>query len=316
MPNQQIEINSLRLIAYQLLESENKSSLSAKIVTWLLILLIISNVTIAIISSDSDYFLSYKYAFVLFEAISLTIFCFEYLIRVWCCVEDPKYQDKTKLKARINYIFTPMALIDLIAILPFVIALFFSIDLRTLRLIRVLRLLKLTHYFKGFDIFICVITKELKNIIAVMIVMLFFIIIAASIIYSVEGKIQPETFGSIFKSFWWAVVTMTTVGYGDAIPITTLGKILSTLIMLVGVVFVALPAGMLAARFGEELRGRKAQLDINIKDALTNGYIDGDDLKTLQQLAEKLEIEPEDLQQSITLLKEGHHKKTCPHCGK
>ncbi|MDO6489527.1 ion transporter [Colwellia sp. 4_MG-2023] len=308
--------NILRVKTYQLLESETKSGITAKLVTWLLIILIISNVAAAITSSDSDYYLLYKHAFILFETISLSIFCFEYLLRVWCCVEAEEYQTVTNLKARINYIFTPMALIDLIAILPFIIALFFSLDLRTLRLIRVLRLLKLTHYFKGFDIFITVITKELKNIIAVMIVMLFFIIIAASLIYSIEGKVQPETFGSIFESFWWAVVTMTTVGYGDAVPITTLGKVISTLIMLVGVVFVALPAGMLAARFGEELRRRKERLDANIKGALTHGYIDNDDFKTLQSLAEKLEIEPEDLQRSITMLKEKHHENKCPHCGK
>jgi voltage-gated potassium channel len=316
MTNSQSKEDSLRVKTYQLLESETKTGITAKIVTWLLIILIISNVIAAIMSSDLDTYLVHKHSFILFETISLIIFCFEYLLRVWCCVEADKYQDISVIKARINYIFTPMALIDLIAILPFIIAFFFSVDLRTLRLIRVLRLLKLTHYFKGFDIFISVITKELKNIIAVMVVMLFFIIIAASLIYSIEGRIQPESFGSIFKSFWWAVVTMTTVGYGDSVPITTFGKIISTFIMLVGVVFVALPAGMLAARFGEELRRRKERLNVNIKGALTDGYIDSDDYQTLQALAEQLEIEPEDLQRSIELLKEGQHQKKCPHCGR
>jgi voltage-gated potassium channel len=316
MSNPQIEKNRLRVKTYQLLESETKSNITEKIVTWLLILLIVSNVAAAIMSSDSDTYKLHKNTFILFESISLTVFCFEYLLRVWCCVENEKYQDISNLQARIKYIFTPMALIDLIAILPFVIALFLAIDLRTLRLIRVLRLLKLTHYFKGFDIFVSVINKELKNIIAVMVVMLFFIIIAASLIYSIEGRVQPESFGSIFKSFWWAVVTMTTVGYGDTVPITTLGKIISTFIMLIGVVFVALPAGMLAARFGEELRGRKERLDTNIRGALIDGYIDKKDFQTLQVLAEQLEIEPEELKRRIALLKEGHHDKKCPHCGK
>jgi voltage-gated potassium channel len=316
MPNSQLEKNNLRVKTYQLLESETKQGLTAKIVNWLLILLIVSNVTAAIVSSDQNYFVLYKQTFILFEKISLTIFSVEYLLRVWCCIEDIKYQNTPKLKARINYIFTPMALIDLIAILPFMIAMFFSVDLRALRLIRMLRLLKLTHYFRGFNLFITVIVKELKSIVAVMLVMLFFVIIAASLIYSIEGKVQPEAFGSIFKSFWWAIVTMTTVGYGDTIPITTLGKVISSFIMLIGVVFVALPAGMLAARFGEEIRERKEQLDTNIKSALTDGYINNEDLHALKILAEKLEIEPDELKESIALLKQGHQKTKCPHCGK
>jgi len=316
MSNQQSEISSLRVKTYQLLESETKSSITAKVVTWLLIILIISNVAATIAASEPDYFISYKNAFILFESISLTIFCFEYLLRVWCCVEAKEYQGLTNFKSRVKYIFTPMALIDLIAVLPFLIAMFFSIDLRTLRLIRVLRLLKLTHYFKGFNIFITVIAKESKSITAAMMVMVFLIIIAASLMHSIEGAVQPEFFGSIIQSFWWAVVTMTTVGYGDVVPVTTMGKIISTFIMLIGVGLVALPAGMLAARFGEELRERKDNLDAHIKGALMDGYIDIEEFQALETLAEKLEIEPEELQRSITLLKQSHHGEKCPYCGK
>lgn len=316
MPDQPDRISHLRKRTYQLLESETGSSVTAKIITWFLILLIMTNVTAAIISSEHDHYVQYKNAFIIFEIISLSLFCFEYLLRVWCCVEGDKYKDLTKFKARGKYMLTPMALIDLIAVLPFLIAMFFSIDLRTLRLIRILRFLKLTHYFKGFNIFITVIVKESKSIAATMMVMVFFIIIAASLMHSIEGKIQPDSFGSIIQSLWWAVVTMTTVGYGDVVPITTVGKIISTFIILIGVVLVALPAAMLAARFSEELRERKEDLDIHIKGVLAGGYIDSEEYQILERLADKLEIEPEELQRSITLLKQGHHDEICPHCGK
>ncbi|PCH95237.1 MAG: hypothetical protein COB83_09205 [Gammaproteobacteria bacterium] len=316
MSNQQNIINNLRAKTYQLLESETGSSVTAKIITWLLILLIISNVVAVILASEQAYFLPYKNAFILFELISLSLFCIEYLLRVWGCVEAKKYQELSKFDARFKYVLTPLAVIDLIAVLPFIIAMFFAIDLRTLRLIRVLRLLKLTHYFKGFNIFITVIAKEAKSITAAMMVMVFLIIIAASLMHSVEGDVQPEVFGSIIHSFWWAVVTMTTVGYGDVVPTTTTGKIISTFIMLIGVGLVALPAGMLAARFGEELRERRKKLDVHIKNALSNGYIDSEQYQSLEQLAETLEIEPNDLHKSITLLKQGHHGSKCPHCGK
>ena len=310
------KMNNIRAKTYRILESETSSNVTAKFITLLLILLIISNVAAAIVASEKAIYLLYKDAFIAFELISLSLFSFEYLLRVWCCVESTEYQSLSKSNARLKYIFTPVALIDLITVLPFIIAMFFAIDLRTLRLIRVLRLLKLTHYFKGFNIFITVIIKESKSIVAAVMVMIFLIIIAASLMHSIEGTTQPEAFGSIINSFWWAVVTMTTVGYGDVVPVTTAGKVISTFIMLIGVGLVALPAAMLAARFSEELRERKEDLDVHIKGALTKGYIDINEHQALEKLAEKLEIEPEELQRSIAQLKECHHGEKCPHCGK
>lgn len=307
---------SIRIKTYQLLESETSKNFTAKAINVFLIVLIISNVIAAIFESEASYHNAYHQELALFEFISLSLFCIEYLLRVWCCIENPMYQNVSPLKARTNYVFTPMAIIDLIAILPFIIALFFAIDLRTLRLLRVLRLLKLTHYFKGFNIFINVISKELKSISAAMMVMIFLIVIAASLMHAVEGKVQPEVFGSIIESIWWAVVTMTTVGYGDVVPITGIGKIISTFIMLIGVGLVALPAAMLAARFGEELRERKKRLDTNIKSALNDGFIAQEEYQALEILADKLEIEPDELQRSIHMLKQGQHSKKCPHCGK
>jgi voltage-gated potassium channel len=307
---------SYRATAYQLLEGHSKISIVAKSINIFLIILIISNVIAAIFESESNYHEQYSVEFALFEFISLSIFCAEYFLRLWCCVETKEYAHLPPSKARIKYIFSPIALIDLIAILPFIIAMFFSIDLRSLRLIRVLRLLKLTHYFKGFNIFISVIAKELKSITAAMMVMIFLIVIAASLMHAIEGKIQPETFGSILRSLWWSVVTMTTVGYGDVVPVTPIGKVIATVIMLIGVGLVALPAGMLAARFGEELRERKDNLDSKIKVALTNGYIAIEEYQELARLADKLEIDPEDFQRSIAQLKQVNHHDKCPHCGK
>lgn len=189
LPNKLTSRESIRTKTYRLLESETSKNFTTKAINLFLIVLIISNVIAAIFESEAIYHDIYHQEFALFEFISLSLFCVEYLLRVWCCIENPKYRNISTLKARTNYIFTPMALIDLIAILPFIIALFFAIDLRTLRLLRVLRLLKLTHYFKGFNIFINVITKELKSITAAMMVMIFLIVIAASLMHSVEGKI-------------------------------------------------------------------------------------------------------------------------------
>ena len=109
---------------------------------------------------------------------------------------------------------------------------------------------------------------------------------------------------------------MTTVGYGDVVPVTPIGKVIATIIMLIGVGLVALPAGMLAARFGEELRERKDNLDSKIKIALTDGYIDQEQYQELAKLADRLEIDPDDFKRSIAQLKHGNHHEKCPHCGK
>lgn len=316
-------VNTLRARTYQLLEGDFTQGLASKVINIFLIALIVSNVAAAIVASDAYYYKRYFQEFALFERISVVIFCIEYLLRMWCNVEAQAYKDIPAIKARLKYFFTPIALIDLIAILPFLISMFINIDLRSLRLLRVLRLLKLNHYFKGFDIFISVIIKELKSMAAALMVMIFLIIIAASLMHAIEGKVQPEAFGSILSSLWWSVVTMTTVGYGDVIPITVMGKIIAAFIMLVGVGLVALPAGMLAARFGEELRERKNSLNAHIEDALGDGYIDQKEYQALANLAKQLDIDPDEFQRSINMLKQDHHRQKserqqekCPHCGK
>ena len=109
---------------------------------------------------------------------------------------------------------------------------------------------------------------------------------------------------------------MTTVGYGDVTPVTILGKVVATIIMLIGVGLVALPTAMLAARFGEELRERKRNLDAEVKDVLSDGFIDRDEYRELKEITEKLELRPEDLEETITFLKKGPYGGKCPHCGK
>jgi voltage-gated potassium channel len=301
---------------YLLLEGSVHKSPLAKSINLFLIILILVNVIAIILESDKNIRSEYLQEFALFELFSVSIFTIEYFLRLWACVESFRFKGCSTFSARVRYIFSPIALIDLLAIAPFFIAMFFVVDLRYLRLIRVLRLLKLSHYFQGFNIFITVIKKELKNIAAAIMVMMFLIVIAASLMYTLENEAQPEVFGNIMHSLWWAVVTMTTVGYGDVTPVTLLGKMVATFIMLIGVGLVALPAGMLAARFGEELRERKRNLDVHIKHALADGIIDEDEYQSLEELTSELELSSDDLERNIALLKKAHHGNKCPYCGK
>lgn len=310
------KFSRLRKKTFRLLEGDIYESSKSKHLNSLLIALILINVIAVILESDNEISDKYSTQFALFEIFSVFIFSIEYLIRVWSCIEDQRFKHTPPLKTRLHYLISPIAIVDLIAIAPFFISFFVVIDLRYLRLLRVLRLLKLTHYFKDFNIFLTVLVKELKNIAAAIMVMMFLIIIAASLMYSLESEAQPDVFGNISHSLWWAVVTMTTVGYGDVTPVTTLGKIIATMIMLIGVALVALPTAILAAGFSEELRERKRNLDARVKDVLSDGIIDRDEYRELKEITEKLELSPEDLKHTIVFLKKTPHGEKCPHCGK
>ncbi len=307
---------TLRLKTHQLFEDNMQSSAGSRLLNLLLIILIIVNVVAVIFESDAAIGQQYAREFALLELVSVCIFSIEFCLRLWSCVERIQDSSSAPWKTRIGYLFTPMALIDLIAIAPFFISLFIAVDLRFLRLLRVMRILKLTQYFKGFNIFVTVLSKELRSITAASLVMFFLITIAASLMYTLESSAQPEVFGSILQSYWWAVVTMTTVGYGDVTPVTVAGKVVAVFVMLLGVGLVALPAGLLAARFGDELAARKRNLDAHIKHALADGIIDDNEHQALIKLADKLELRPEDLKLGINLQQKKHSKRHCPHCNK
>lgn len=307
---------SLRKKTFAILEDSNTVTRVSKLINYFLIVLIFTNVAAAVLESEKAFHQAYFSYLLVFEISSLFLFIVEYFARVWCCVEAPNPRNLSNKKIRLKYCLTPVSLIDLAAILPVIIALFIQVDLRVLRLFRVLRLLKLTHYFKGFHLFITVLGKEIKTMFATLMLMVFLTIIAASLMHAFEGDVQPEEFGSILRSFWWSVVTMTTVGYGDVVPATVSGKVIATFIMLIGVGLVAIPAGMLAARFTEELRERKVVLDNQVLEMINSGEISDEHYHTLEQVADKLDIETEELIRTIKFVKVTQKQILCQNCGK
>jgi len=306
---------NLRNKVHNLLHYDASSKVN-RAINLFLILLIVSNVIAVVIESYAPLGKAYKNHFYLFELFSIFIFTIEYLSRIWTCVEIDTSSSISHTKQRLKYFFTPLAIIDLIAIVPFYLSLFFAIDLRYLRLLRVLRLLKLSHYFKGIDVFISVLIKESLSIATAIATVIILVIISASLMYTLEHDAQPEVFSSIPHSLWWAVVTMTTVGYGDVTPITLAGKTLAGFIMLLGVGIVALPAGMLAARFGEELQSRKDKMRAHVLHALQDGVVDDNEQLELEIIADELGLSIDALNNLINNQKFSHNILTkCPHCG-
>ena len=197
-----------------------------------------------------------------FDTLSVIIFSIEYLMRLY--VADLTHPAKNKLRSIIKFVFSGYGLIDLLAILPFYLPMLIKTDLRFLRALRItrfLRILKVNRYTKSLNL-IWLVLKEKRSELAVTgFVTILLLVIASFLMYNVEGDKQPEAFPNVLASFWWAVSTLTTVGYGDVYPITGLGKLISGIIALLGIGVVALPTGIIGSGFMDKLKGDKPNLD-------------------------------------------------------
>jgi len=187
------------------------------------------------------------------------VFSLEYLARLWSCTSQPDYAGP--FLGRLRHGFTPLALVDLIAVLPFYLS-FMTVDmrfLRALRLLRLFRLAKLGRYSETLGLFARVMRHKKEELVITSMLMLILIILSASLMYYAEHDAQPDQFPDIPSTAWWAVVTLTTVGYGDVYPVTGLGKLFAALVAVFGIAMFALPAGILGASFSEEMRRGEAK---------------------------------------------------------
>ena len=226
--------------------------------------LILLNVAAVIMETVESIHVQYESFFYYFEIFSVTIFTFEYLIRIWACTADPFYA--SPIWGRVKYIFTLSMLIDLLAILPFYLPLIMAIDgrfLRILRLFRLFRLFKLGRYSSAFQSIVYVLKKRREELVVSVTIVIFMLILSSSLMYYVENEAQPEAFTSIPATMWWGVATLTTVGYGDVYPITGLGKALGAVIAILGVGMFALPAGIVASGFESVLSKKEKEEDQN-----------------------------------------------------
>ena len=241
-----------------LLHPELGESKADKFVNAFIITLIILNVIAVMLETVKGLHDKYETFFKYFDKISIFIFTIEYILRVWSCTHDPRY--KGSIKGRIKYMLTPGALIDLLAFLPSYFHAFLNFDLRILRLLRFMRffrLFRLTAYTRSAQMIFNVFRSRVNELFLSFIMVLFLIVIASCLLFFAEHNAQPDSFSSIPATMWWAVVTLTTTGYGDMYPITTVGRILAGTIMLTGVALFALPAGIITVGFLEEFRSIK-----------------------------------------------------------
>lgn len=226
-----------------------------KLINGFIIILILLNLLAVILETEQSLAAEYGVLFHRFDVFSVIVFSIEYILRVWSCTYEEKYRHW--LWGRLKYMLSWGALIDLVAILPFYLGTVKLFDLRELRLLRLLRLLRifrLTSYMKSAQVIANVFKSKFQELLISLVLTIGLIVIASCLMYFAEHAAQPEQFGSIPRTLWWSVVTLATIGYGDMVPITVAGKVLTGVIALAGVAFFALPAGIITAGFLEEVR--------------------------------------------------------------
>lgn len=247
---------TFRRRVYEILEVGHGEDLTSRIVDAFLIVMIVANVaafcieTVPHIERDWGHWLHY------FDLFSVGVFTIEYLARLWIAVEVPFLARIPAWKARWRFARRPYQIIDLLAILPFYVGHLFGLDLRMLRIFRLLRFLKLSRYSPAMHTLLRVITAEAHALTGAGILFVTAVLFASTGIYYIEHTAQPEKFGSIPEAMWWAVATLSTVGYGDVAPVTAAGRFFGGIVMVTGLCILALPVAILSTGFAQEM-GRR-----------------------------------------------------------
>jgi voltage-gated potassium channel len=249
-------MSRLKRRIYTLLEPGETGDWASKATDLFLIALILANAFVSIAVTMPGVWSAYRAGLFWFEAVSVGIFTMEYLLRVWSCTAG----GASPLVGRLRFMLRPLLLIDLIAILPFFLY-FLGLDLRMARVVRIVRFVriaKLGRYSTALRMLGQAVWERKEELALALLLGAFALVLSASLIYFAENEAQPEVFPSIPSAFWWAITTLTTVGYGDAYPVTVAGKIFGGLAQVIGVGLFAMPTGILAASFMEQFESRKA----------------------------------------------------------
>lgn len=246
----------LRHKVHLVLEAGRNSGRLGLLFEIFLIILIVANAVAVSLDSIPRYAAAYGRWFQWFEVVSVAIFTIEYALRVWTAPEDPRYVERP-VADRLRYMAQPYMVIDLIAIAPAYIALFMPFaDLRILRLFRLFRLLKIARYSPAVSTLIHVLSLERRALFGTLLLLLCLTCLCAEAMYIIEGQAQPRVFGDLPSCMYWAIITLTTVGYGDVTPITAAGRFLAGITAVMGLGLFALPVGIIASAFVTEIHRR------------------------------------------------------------
>jgi len=246
-----LKLKEIKKKTFDIIENSGDGNTASRIFDISLVTLIIVNLVL-VIADTFELPGPFPAVFEVVELLTMIVFTIEYALRIWTA--DMLYPGWSKTKARLRYMVTFIALIDLFAILPFYIPLIITIDLRVLMTLRVTRLLRLFKVKRHADIFSAireVLKKRIGQLLTSMLMIFMLMIVTSVLMYNIEHAAQPDKFNNAFSGFWWAVSTLTTIGYGDIYPITVAGQVLNWVFSFLGIGIVAIPTGIISAGFVE-----------------------------------------------------------------
>lgn len=241
--------NQIRRRMFDVLERDTTGDRVADWVYYFLVSVIVLSVAAAVLATVRT--LPWQDSVLLngLERFALMVFLVEYVARVWVAPEHPLRRRLPVWRARLHYVMTPAAIVDLIAILPVILADFMDVSLQTLLVLRLLRFFKLARYSSGFNALYLAIRHERYALLACFLILCASVLLTSTAAYLAERNFQPDKFGSIPQTMWWSITTLTTVGYGDVIPQTEMGRIIGAATMVIGVLMLALPIAIISSSF-------------------------------------------------------------------
>lgn len=274
--------------AYLILEEGQTEGGLSRMVEMLLIGLIVSNTIAVILETVPDLYNGYRGFFSAFEQITVYIFAVEYFVRVWSSVEDPRVGAASPVRGRLLFALRPMMIVDFLSFAPYFIAVAFggAVDLRALRVLRLLRLLKIARYSQAMPALLGVLYAERRALFGAFILLIFTVCVTGEIMHVIEGGAQPKSFGTLPGSMYWAIATLTTVGYGDETPITWAGKLFAGITMVTGLVLFALPVGIIATGFVNGLH--KREFSITWSMVKRQPLFDGFEMEATRQILDTM----------------------------
>ena len=246
---------SIKKRVFEIISKAEDGDRVSAVFDWCIMGLIALSVLTIILESFASIYDQWHPVFHVLEVITVVVFTIEYLLRIWTA--DLLYPESKH--PRLRYCFSFMAVIDLLAIVHLYLPVFFVADLRFLRmmrlfrLFRLLRVFKLGRYFEAFQVIVRVIRESGPQLVMSVVICFFVILFSAIVMYTVEHPVQPEQFPNVISSLWWAMCTLTTVGYGDVYPVTAIGRLFASFISLVGIGIIAIPTGIIAAGFNHAI---------------------------------------------------------------
>ena len=239
--------HELRRRVYEILERGTPGDTASLAVDRLIIGLIIINLTAVALESLPALGERYAWLFELIEWVSLVVFTIEYGLRLWAAVEHTPFRRHSALAARWHYAISAPGLVDLVAVLPFWLTLLLPPDWRFLLVLRMVRFLKVARYSPAMRSLLDVLYGERRALFGCFVILCGITLLAAAVMHLAEGRVQPEKLGTIPDAMWWAIVTLGTIGYGDVVPVTLLGKVVAGVTIFLGLIMIALPVGIYAA---------------------------------------------------------------------